>query len=65
MKTTRHAKAKRLCRTCGEHHAIFFVHGDHHPHCDPDHDLCPRCFRSVRDHLRAVLSTAMPIASAG
>jgi len=42
-----------LCSLCHVNRALFRIHG--HWRRDRDHDLCPRCFRSQRDRLRAQL----------
>lgn len=46
-----HAKARHICRECQDHQARFTFRGqvraDHH------HTLCPRCFRGIRDSVRA------------
>ena len=42
-----------LCSLCHVNRALFRIHG--HWRRDRDHDLCPRCFRSLRDRLRAQL----------
>ena len=42
-----------LCSLCHVNRALFRIHG--HWRRDRDHDLCPRCFRSLRDRLQAQL----------
>ena len=42
-----------LCSLCHQARALFLIHGQ--ARRDRDHDLCPRCYRSQRDRLRALL----------
>jgi hypothetical protein len=45
--TTRSKREAKLCRLCGEHPALYRVRG--RIRYAPDHDLCARCWRSLRD----------------
>lgn len=52
MKRCESKLLKKTCRICHQHRARFRYRG-----CvkwDHDHDLCMRCFRSIRDRNRAL-----------
>ena len=46
----RHRK-NRDCRNCHQHRARFLIDGK--ARWDPEHDLCPRCHRSLKDQQNA------------
>jgi len=49
-------KQGRLCVECQQRPARFRSHGrrsDGRVRADKDHDLCPQCYRGVRNRLRA------------
>lgn len=48
-----HAKARHICRECQDHQARFTYRGQ--VRADHQHTLCPRCFRGIRDAVRAQL----------
>lgn len=52
MKRCENKLSKKTCRICHQHRARFRYRG-----CvkwDHDHDLCMRCFHSIRDRNRAL-----------
>ena len=56
----RHRRTERhLCRGCGTRRAVFHFRGRWRA-C-PQHDLCPRCFQSTQDQLRAEQLRAEPV----
>jgi hypothetical protein len=57
-----HRHDKHLCRRCGTARARFVYRGRFKAR--RDHDLCPRCFRTLRADLRRWASRAFPEAAA-
>ncbi len=56
MRPDRGAAARRSCRRCGEHPAVFLRLGQ--ARRDRQHVLCPRCWRSEYDRNAARLLLA-------
>ncbi len=42
---------RHRCKQCRQHRALFCING--HWKADRQHDLCVRCYRSMRDSVRA------------
>ncbi len=56
MRPERDAAARKACRRCGRHPAVFFRLGQ--VRRDRQHVLCPRCWRSEYDRNAARLLLA-------
>lgn len=52
---------RKACGGCGAHRALFFTRRGR-IRWSRDHVLCVRCFRSLRDHSRAVQVVQTPAA---
>jgi hypothetical protein len=53
-----HASDRRhVCVACRERRSLFRYRGQ--VRADADHTLCFRCFRSLKDHVRAVMRAAV------
>ena len=54
----RRSHTKHQCRHCHDRRAVFHYRGRWRAR--RDHDLCPRCFQSVIDRLRAAALDTKP-----
>ena len=43
-------RTRHICQGCHQHRSVFYFRGDVRARLD--HDLCPRCYKSVRERMR-------------